>query len=78
MRDNAQHLLRSCWQFVLSRTRRHADKLKRCRACGKTTDWLSELCENCGTGDPVVVPKRYLYAATLLAVLLLLLAVWCL
>jgi hypothetical protein len=78
MSDDAQHLLRSCWQFLLTRIRRHADKLKQCRACGRKTEWFSDMCDNCGTSDPVVVPKRYLCAATLLAVLLLMLAVWCL
>jgi hypothetical protein len=76
MGDDTQDFVKSCWHNLVCQFRNHTKETLRCRACGNPSAWFSDMCENCGTQDPVVLPMKYLWTASVLAVILLLLAVW--
>jgi hypothetical protein len=76
MGDDTQDFVKCCWEGLHSRIRSHTQTLLKCRACGSQCTWFCDMCENCGTKDPVMLPLKYLWAAALLAVVFLLLALW--
>ncbi len=76
MSDDTRDFVKCCWQGLLSRANKHIRALSKCRACGTECAWLTEMCDACGTRDPVMLPLKYLWAAAFFAVIFLLLAVW--
>ena len=76
MHDDTQDFVKYCWQWLRSRAGALRQTLSQCRACGGSCQCFSDMCDACGTRDPVMLPLKYLWAAALFAVVFLLLAVW--